>query len=59
MDIDGIGRQLAGGGGNLWKSQKSWDCLSEMLVREGYSTRVSGMVFKEVVQAVLIFGADM
>ena len=33
--------------------------LSIILGREGAKTRVSGMFFKAVVQAVLIFGSEM
>ena len=43
--------------GNLRKARKSWDRLSRIPGREGYSPRVSGMFFKAVVQTVLIFGA--
>ena len=43
---------------NLRKARKSWDRLSRILGREGSSPRVSGMLFKEVVQAVIIFGAE-
>ena len=43
---------------NLRKARKSWDRLSRILGREGSSPRVSGMLFKEVVQAVIVFGAE-
>ena len=33
--------------------------LSIILGRDGAKTRVSGMLFKEVVQAVLLFGSEM
>ena len=42
--------------GNLHKYQKSWYRLSIILGMEGASTRVSGMFFKAVVWAVLLFG---
>ena len=45
--------------GNLRKAQKKCDWLSRILVREGEKPRVSGMFFKVVVQAVLLFGSDM
>ena len=41
---------------NLGKAQKIWACLLIILRREGASPRLSGMFFKAVVQAVLIFG---
>ena len=44
--------------GNLRKDRKSQSCLSIILGREGASSRVSGMLLKTVVQAVLIFGAE-
>ena len=44
--------------GNLKKARKSWACLTRSLRREGANPRVSGMVFKAVVQAVLIFGSE-
>ena len=45
--------------GNLWKTWESWDQLARILVREGASPRVSGMFFKAVVQAVILFGSEM
>ena len=41
--------------GNLKKAQNIWDQPKRILVREGDITRVLGMFFKAVVQAVLIF----
>ena len=41
--------------GNL---RKSWAWLSRILEREGANPRVSGMFFKEVVQAVLLFWSE-
>ena len=41
--------------GKLLKARKSWACLSIILGMEGVNTRASGMFFKAVVQAVLIF----
>ena len=41
--------------GNFRKAQKSWGRLIRILVREGDSPRVSGMFFKAVVKAVLLF----
>ena len=43
---------------NLSKAQKSWGCLSRILFWEGADARVSGIFFKAVVQAVLLFGAE-
>ena len=45
--------------GNLQKAWKIWACLLRILVREGSSPRVLGMLFKAVVQVVLLFGAEM
>ena len=43
--------------GNLKKERKSWARMTRILGREGSNPRVSRMFFKEVVQAVLIFGS--
>ena len=43
---------------NLWKASKSWAHLSIILGRKGANSRVLRMFFKEVVQALLIFGED-
>ena len=43
---------------NLKKSRNSWARLTRILVREGYNPRVSGMFFKAVIQALLIFGPE-
>ena len=43
---------------NLWNSINSWAHLSKILGREGANPKASGMFFKAVVQAVLIFGAE-
>ena len=43
---------------NLKNSRKSWAQLTRILGREGANLRVSGMFFKAVVQAVLLFGSD-
>ena len=45
--------------GNLRKVRTSWARLSIILGREGASTRVSGISFNMVVQAVLLLGAEM
>ena len=42
--------------GNLQKDWKSWACMSIIMGREGASTRVSGILFNAVVQAVLLIG---
>ena len=45
--------------GNLRKVRNSWVRLTRIMGREGASPRVSGMFFKAVVHAVLLFGSDM
>ena len=45
--------------GNLWKARKGWLRLPRILVREGVKPRASGIFFKAVVQAVLIFRSEM
>ena len=40
---------------NLKKSRKIWERLTRILGQEGDNLRVSGMLFKAVVQAVLLF----
>ena len=44
--------------GNLWKAQKRWGRLSQILIREGADPKVSGNFYKAVAQAVLLFGAE-
>ena len=44
--------------GNLGKTRKSWGRMQRILSREGANKRVSGNLFKAVVQQVLLFGAD-
>ena len=44
---------------NFVKERKSWGRLSRILIREGAEMRVSGNFFKAVVQAVLLFLAEM
>ena len=41
--------------GNLKKARKSWAWLTRILGQEGDNSRVLGMFFKAVVQAVLLF----
>ena len=43
--------------GNVCKAGKIWAFLMEIMGREGDSPRVSGILFKAVAQAVLVFGA--
>ena len=43
--------------GNLVKGRKIWRQLTKILSREGADKRVSGNLFKAVVQQVLLFGA--
>ena len=42
--------------GNLKKVRKSWGWMLRILNREGSDPKVSGNLYKAVVQAVLIFG---
>ena len=44
--------------GNLGKARKSWGRLKRIMSREGAYKRVSGNVFKAVVQQVLLFGEE-
>ena len=44
--------------GNMWKLRKSRAQLSRILGREGANPRMSGIFFKVVVQALLIFESD-
>ena len=41
--------------GNLWEAHKLFSLMSRILRREGARPRFSGMFFKAVVQAVLLF----
>ena len=49
---------MAGGGGKSEKARRSWGRLSRILGREGATARISGMLFKSVVQKILLFGAE-
>ena len=44
--------------GNLSKAQKIWARLARILGWEGANPRVSGIFFKAVVQAVMLFGSE-
>ena len=44
--------------GSLSKARNSWERMTRILGREGANSRVSGVFFKAVVQAVLIFGSE-
>ena len=44
--------------GNLGKSRKIWGRLSRVLGRQGADPKVSGKFYKEVSQAVLLFGGE-
>ena len=44
--------------GNLKKAQKSWAWLTRILGQEGDNPRISGVFFKAVKQAGLIFGSE-
>ena len=43
---------------NIWKAKKRWERLEWILGREGANPRVSGLFFKAVVKAVLLFGLE-
>ena len=45
--------------GNLLKARKSWEHTSIILGREVANPRVPGIFFKALMQAVLIFGAEI
>jgi hypothetical protein len=44
---------------NLMKARKSWVQVSFVLRAENASPKVSGVFYKEIVQAVLLFGIEM
>ena len=44
--------------GNLVKARTSWGRIAWILIREGAKKSVSGNFFREVVQQVLLFGAE-
>ncbi len=44
---------------NLMKARKSWAQVSCVLRAENASPKVSGVFYKEIVQAVLLFGIEM
>ena len=43
---------------NIGKVRRVWNRLRKMPLREGAEPRVSAMFYREVVQAVIIFGAE-
>ena len=43
---------------NLKKARRSWARLTRILGQEGAKPRVSGMFFKAVVKAMLLFGSE-
>ena len=43
---------------NVGKARRVWRRLGKLLRREGADPRVSAMFYREVVQAVLLFGAE-
>ena len=45
--------------GNLQKARKIWVWMTRILIWERVDLKVSGCFFKAVVQAVLVFGAEM
>ena len=44
--------------GNLRKARKKWARMSRILEREGENERMSGTLFKAMVQAVLLSGSE-
>ena len=45
--------------GNLQKARKSWGRMLSILIQEEVDPKVSGKFFKALVQAVLLFRAEM
>ena len=45
--------------GNFKNTRKSWVWLMRILDWEGVNLRVSGMFFKAVMHALLLFGSEM
>ena len=43
---------------NLAQARKVWSRISRILIREVAAPQVSGLFFKAMAQAVLVFGAD-
>ena len=43
---------------NLSRARDVWRRMTRILSRDGLALRVSGFFFKDVVQAVLLFGSD-
>ena len=43
---------------NLRKEQKSSECMTRVMGQEGASPWVLGIIFKAMMQAVLLFGSD-
>ena len=43
---------------NMWNAQKKWTRMSRILVQEGTDARMSGKIFKVVMQEVLLFGSE-
>ena len=43
---------------NLARAKTVWRRMSQILSREGATPRVSGFFFKDVIHAVLLFGAE-
>ena len=44
---------------NMRKDRKRWTRMTRILIWEGEYPKLSGLLFEGVVQAVLIFGAEM
>ena len=43
---------------NLRKAQKRWAQISQIMGQEGENARVSGLINKSLVQAILIYGSE-
>ena len=44
--------------GNYKKALKIWSHMTRIMVRKGADPRISGLFFKTIVQAVLLFGLE-
>jgi hypothetical protein len=43
---------------NLAKAQRRWATISQVLIRDGATPRISSMCYKAVVQLVLLYGSE-
>ncbi len=56
MSMDDVDRQAINA--NLWKAQRFWSRMLRLLRADNLSPRVSGMFYKGVVMAVLLYGSE-